>query len=324
MILKQKPEDFRVKEVLGLPTGEGKYSYYIMRKKSMNTLDAVKGVAKKFGVDAKRVSFAGLKDRNAVTEQYISVLNGPEKSFKSGSLEVEFLGKGKEQVDSTILQGNEFEITVRGLDKVLAKVLLSFPNYFDGQRFGIEMKNHQVGKALVKKEFLEACMLIGLDATKENCISVLQRNKRLVKLCFSAYQSHIFNRALAEYISSNVKSVEKDYGFGKLAFPLEDVDNVKLPLVQFDTEFDGKIEKIYSEIMEDEGITKKDFIIRQLPFLVSATAYRDAIAKVEGFTIVSTERDDLNEGKKQVLKFTLPKGSYATMLLKYAYAVNGD
>ncbi|MFH1638298.1 MAG: tRNA pseudouridine(13) synthase TruD [Candidatus Woesearchaeota archaeon] len=314
MILKKVPEDFKVKEIINLEKCEGKYSYYLLRKKGMNTMDAVMEVARKMGVEAKKIGYAGLKDKNAVTEQYISVIHGKEKSFKAKYLDVEYLGKGKVAIDSTILVGNEFEIVVRGLDEVLETPIDKFPNYFDEQRFGVDMKNHLVGKALLKKEFLEACNLMGLEATKESSVSVLQKNKRLVKLCFSAYQSYLFNLALAEYIKKNAKHIEKRYSFGNLIFPLEDVPNIRLPLLQFDTE-----EDIYDGIMADEGIEKRDFVVRQLPFLISTTFYRDAIASVGNFTIVSTEDDDKGK-KKQLLKFTLLKGSYATMLLKFCEA----
>lgn len=308
MLIKQKPEDFKVKEILDLKIGKGDYSYYLMKKKEMNTLNAVRIISNKLKT---KVGYAGLKDKNAITEQYISIFKGKEQSFKLNNIEVTYLGKGKVPIDTTLLLGNEFIITVREV-KVPLKSVKSFPNYFDEQRFGIELKNHLVGKSIVKKDFLAACKLMNIDANKENCIAMLQKNIKLTKLCFSAYQSYIFNLALAEYIRNNSKFIEKEYPFGKLAFPLEDVKNITLPLLQFDTELNSDIREIYKKIMEKEGITKQDFLIRQLPNLITTTCYRDAIAEVKDFKIIIQDNT-------QILSFFLKKGSYATMLLKYAY-----
>ncbi|MBL7051626.1 MAG: tRNA pseudouridine(13) synthase TruD, partial [Nanoarchaeota archaeon] len=72
MKIKQIEEDFVVNEVLELEISEnGKNYYYLMTKKNWNTLDLVKEIKKRLKV--RDVGFAGLKDRKAITSQYISV-----------------------------------------------------------------------------------------------------------------------------------------------------------------------------------------------------------------------------------------------------------
>jgi len=102
-----------------------------------------------------------------------------------------------------------------------------------------------------------------------------------------------------------------------LAFPKEEMKNVKIPLLNFDTEFKGKIGSIYEEILEEEGISLRDFIIRQLPKMVSLSEKRDAFVEVKDLKIGRLTTDELYKGKKkQRVSFTLPKGSYATILIR--------
>ena len=77
-------------------------------------------------------------------------------------------------------------------------------------------------------------------------------------------------------------------------------------MLAFDTEwYDKEIESLYAEIMEKEGITQEDFITRQFPALLPKTKERALFVPVKNFT-----------QKKTTLSFFLPKGSYATILLK--------
>jgi tRNA(Glu) U13 pseudouridine synthase TruD len=82
------------------------------------------------------------------------------------------------------------------------------------------------------------------------------------------------------------------------------IKNVPVPLVNFDTEFKG-IAKNYVKILQDEGIKTSDFLIRQKPYLISDTVFRDLICDVKEIYY-----------KNKVLKFFLGKGSYASVYLK--------
>lgn len=322
MKIKQVPEDFIVKEVLNLKIEGGPYTYFNMKKKNWNTLDAVSEIAKKLNVSDKMINFAGIKDKHAVTEQIVSVFRigeGKLEALQIKDIEIKILGAGKEKVHTDMLVGNEFVITVRDLDEVNEKKPKHVANYFDEQRFGMGSDNHVAGKALVMKEFKKACEIMKLDAEGNDYVGALRKNPRLLKLIFNSYQSYLFNLALADYVKmKSKKRFEVKSDFGTLVFS-DYHDDVELPLLQFDTELEGDIKKIYDKIMKDEGLSMKDFIIRQLPDLLSSTLYRKAFAEVEDFSS-ETSNDELNPGKKkQVLDFKLPKGSYATIVVKCLY-----
>ena len=73
-VLRHSPEDFEVRERLGFePDGEGEHVFLRVQKRQLNTLDLVQRVAKLSGVSARDIGYSGLKDRNAVTSQWLSV-----------------------------------------------------------------------------------------------------------------------------------------------------------------------------------------------------------------------------------------------------------
>jgi len=144
--IKEKPEDFFVRELkeLKLKT-EGKYAYFLMRKRNMTTFEAVERISRLLGIKAGRISYAGLKDKRAVTEQYIAVkgLKSPSE-VQEENLSLTFLGYGDEPLRMGDIEGNYFRITLRGvrrsrsyIEKQISFVRsFGFENYFGEQRFG--------------------------------------------------------------------------------------------------------------------------------------------------------------------------------------------
>src|SRR3546814_18565350 len=73
-VLKATAEDFQVDEVLDIPlTGEGEHLWIWVEKRGLNTEEAARRIAKAAGVSLRTVSYAGLKDRQALTRQWFSV-----------------------------------------------------------------------------------------------------------------------------------------------------------------------------------------------------------------------------------------------------------
>ena len=144
MKIKDIAEDFLVEEVLDLKIEEGSYYYYRVTKKNWNTLDLIEEIGRRLHV--KDVGYAGMKDRNAITTQYISVQK--KITFPLKDIEFEYFGTGKQRIFLGSLKGNQFTITLRNLDKKVSAVK-EVVNYFGEQRFST--KNALIGKMLVKK-----------------------------------------------------------------------------------------------------------------------------------------------------------------------------
>ena len=73
-VLKHTAEDFQVNEVLDIPlSGAGEHLWLWVEKRGLNTEDAAKRIARAAGVPLKAISYAGLKDRQALTRQWFSL-----------------------------------------------------------------------------------------------------------------------------------------------------------------------------------------------------------------------------------------------------------
>ena len=153
-LLKAECADFVVKEQLGYDmSGDGEFVAVKVRKTDCNTLFVGEQLAKFAGISARNMSYAGLKDRKAVTEQWFSLQmpGQPTPDFSQFSLEgVEILEVTRHQRKIRIgsLQGNHFEILLRNTEETdELKVRLDFlakngfPNYFTEQRFGRDSNN---------------------------------------------------------------------------------------------------------------------------------------------------------------------------------------
>ena len=153
-LLKAECADFVVKEQLGYDmSGDGEFVAVKVRKTDCNTLFVGEQLAKFAGISARNMSYAGLKDRKAVTEQWFSLQmpGQPTPDFNQFSLEgVEILDVTRHQRKIRIgsLQGNHFEILLHNVEETdELKVRLDFlakngfPNYFTEQRFGRDGNN---------------------------------------------------------------------------------------------------------------------------------------------------------------------------------------
>ncbi|QUH23512.1 tRNA pseudouridine(13) synthase TruD [Methanobacterium alkalithermotolerans] len=161
-------EDFYVEEIPEtIPTGEGPNTWMWIEKKGRTTLDVVLDIARDLKLSRKRMGFAGMKDKKAVTRQWLGISN-----FESKDLEpildkyhhVKFIKVTQNQKKLRMgqLLGNKFRILIRNIEnpdesafeaqKVLKKLEeVGTPNYYGWQRFGKPRSNtHLVGKALTK------------------------------------------------------------------------------------------------------------------------------------------------------------------------------
>jgi tRNA pseudouridine13 synthase len=145
MKLKSRPEDFAVEEIAQPETGGGPFALYRLTKKSLGTPEAVDAVCRAFRVPRAAVGIGGLKDRHALTRQFLSIQRGPKRNLRQTNLELEYLGQTPRAFESRDIIANRFEIVLRSLERVdvdgISAALpeveeYGVPNYFDEQRFG--------------------------------------------------------------------------------------------------------------------------------------------------------------------------------------------
>lgn len=94
--------------------------------------------------------------------------------------------------------------------------------------------------------------------------------------------------------------------------------NVLVPIVGFGTEYeDKKMKSIIQDFLSRDGLTERDFVIQQIKGLSSFGEQRPLYVSLKNLSVGSLKADDLNKGKyKLKVSFSLPKGSYATNVLK--------
>ncbi len=339
--IKETPEDFVVEEVPVAFSGTGPYAIYALRKRGMTTHQALAALSRRFSVPQDRWGVAGLKDRRAVTTQYVSLKGRKDLHMAEPCLELSYHAQHDRPLTPGQLQGNAFRITVRNLDKddlALVEQAVRYlnaqhnriPNYFDEQRFSAH--NVAIGRLLVRKRFGEALDLLiqtaaqgpQLEAARKlspndvvGCLRLLPRKQLLFYI--HAYQSWIFNELLAQVCIAQGVWKRTSYSHGMFVFPRSlTVLPASLPLVGFGTD-----QTVLGGAALPESIKPRDFVFPSIPELSSAGGERPANAAVADITLGEPLPDTLHTGKlQQEVAFHLPKGSYGSLVIRYLFAPN--
>jgi tRNA pseudouridine13 synthase len=191
--LRATPEDFRVDEVPAYaPAGSGPHLYLRVEKRGRTTRDALRTLAAALGVPDRDAGYAGLKDKDAVTTQWLSfpVAQDPDPARLAASgLTVLEVSRHQNKLRPGHVRANRFAVQVRGGDLARAEACAAalaargLPNFYGPQRFGVAGDNAAVGRALLRGE-----------RTPE--VARAARDRFLRRLSISAFQSHLFNRWL--------------------------------------------------------------------------------------------------------------------------------
>jgi hypothetical protein len=90
MKLKRIPEDFQVDELVALQPGDsGPFALYRLTKQSLGTREAIDAIIERWRMPRGAIAFAGLKDRHALTRQYVTIQSGPPRGFGQTNFELE-------------------------------------------------------------------------------------------------------------------------------------------------------------------------------------------------------------------------------------------
>ncbi|ADO10606.1 putative hydrogenase subunit [Pantoea vagans C9-1] len=187
-VIKANPEDFVVVEDLGYSAdGEGEHLLVRIRKVGANTRFVAEALAKYLGIHQRDMSYAGMKDRHAVTEQTLCFrLPGnamPDlRGFSLEGVDILQVVRHKRKLRIGALAGNAFRLVIRQIsdrDAVETRLVqvrdAGAPNYFGEQRFGRGGNN-----------------LVMAEKWARNEIIIRDRNKR--SLMLSAARSALFNQ----------------------------------------------------------------------------------------------------------------------------------
>ncbi|MEM0448304.1 MAG: tRNA pseudouridine(13) synthase TruD [Methanomassiliicoccales archaeon] len=175
-VLKRKVEDFVVEEISRPPPEdpEGRFTIAKVTSTNWETNRLVRALAHQLGISRHRISFAGTKDKRAVTSQLMCFEAPLEKvrELRLHQVSVENAYRSRRNITIGDLIGNAFRIRISGCTvegkelKARARSTFSlleelggFPNFFGVQRFGsLRPITHIVGRHIVRGEFEQACL----------------------------------------------------------------------------------------------------------------------------------------------------------------------
>lgn len=186
--LKRAPEDFVVEELPAyLPSGEGEHLYLWVEKRGLNTQDAARALARALETRVENAGWAGLKDRNAVTRQWMSFhcKHTPEAaSLEVPGLRVLTVSRHGNKLRTGHLKGNRFWLRLADVpdehdahaEQALAHLTqVGLPAYFGGQRFGHQGKNVRAAWAWIvqggrppQKPFMRKLLVSALQSALFN------------------------------------------------------------------------------------------------------------------------------------------------------------
>lgn len=388
MKLKSRPEDFRVVEQLDFEEDpEGEFRIHKLHKEKLSTHEALSAIVERARVPREDITYAGLKDRQAVTEQFVAI-RGRAVDLKLANLRLRAVGRSARPITSKMSRGNRFTIVVRDLDReqaVAARrnlpsvVKTGYPNYFDDQRFGcvrhgqgfalrelLQGRPEQALKQLIAtpsaiavsgdvklKTILKdhwgdwaRCGSIArgpvyrpvfehLVRHPDDFVGALERLPTRVKLIHAyAFQSALWNNALSHVIAGRVPFVHRLWlptEIGRLAAwrNLEResgdfFDGLETPLYGPDgTGGHPVFQRAMADELQKAGVTAEDFRARKVSGMVLVEEPRAPVVRPTDVERVRMAPDDDEAGRFLVqLEFSLPRGAYATMLLKRLFATN--
>jgi len=380
MRLKVSPDDFRVRELLEYEADpRGEHYVHLLRKEKLDTVQALTELARVCGISRRDIAFAGLKDRQGVTEQWISV-RGRRLDLRRRDLQVVFQGRTSRPITSKQSAGNAFEVVLRELregdvERLRARLLNArvsgFPNYFDDQRFG----NVKHGQGFILRDVLagdyesalkqliaepspraitgdvklkrilrakwgdwEACAAIARGPAFRRVFGILAQTgdfraalaalpPRTKLIHAYAYQSYLWNRALSRWLRLELTQAQQTEVWtvlGRLRAwsklpeaKVARLQRLEAPLFAGDIAGgEPSYRAALDAVLRREEVTTADCARAALPGLELKTELRNALVIPGDLVLEGPRPDKHSDGLAVKLSFSLPRGSYATMLIK--------
>ena len=389
MKLKRLPEDFQVDELTKVTPTSGEFALYQLTKQSIGTPEVINSVVERWKIPRRRISYGGLKDKHALTTQFVTVHHGPKKPLMQKSFELLYLGQVNRAFTATDIEGNRFTIILRDMateEVEQAKVAVEavrrdgLPNYFDDQRFGSlgdsgewiarpwclgnwertlwlaladphrdDRSDDKKQKAILRdhwgrwgecKQALDRShrrSIVTFLADKEAAGKLIDfrgafcnLNIDLRGLYLSAFQSALWNRMLTRRLTENaapesiipfelksgpacfVTSFLSPWS-GSNAAPIE--DELPLPSARGKLE-EGPTLDLLNAVVAEEGLEKRQLRVKYPRDSFFSKSCRKTVIAIPDLDFESTDDDLYPKRKKVRLAFDLPRGSYATIVVK--------
>lgn len=381
MKLKCVPEDFEVEELAEIKLAEGPFALYRLTKRSIGTPEAISSIQRRWKLLRRQISYGGLKDKHAVTRQWVTIHRGPKRDLEQDKLTLEYQGQTTQPFGPQEIAGNRFRIVIRDLTEPAATKIverakqlatIGVPNYFDDQRFGsLGVSGEFIARPWCAGNYERALWLALADPNvhdrladrdekrvlRDNwgdwpaCKAALPKCSRrsivtflvdhpadfrrafallpvdMRSLWLAAFQSDLWNHIAAVWLKTHVPEeflfpVQLDTG--QLPF-LRDVpanlpenfftQALPLPSARLHLD-DDPLGPLYESVLTREGTALRELRVKYPRDSFFSKGERTAILRIEKTTAQPGDDDQYPGRKRVTLQFTLPRGSYATIVIK--------
>ncbi len=193
-IVKEKPEDFIVVEDIALPERGEDVFLYFLRKSGRTTLSVVKELKKNYGLGKGNIAFAGMKDRDGITYQYLTTTKSIGEKVDGNGYTLWHIGNVSKHLERDALRGNIFALTIRGASDINLDVLpYGFVNYFDYQRFAV-FSEGMAAKLILKRKYKEALWILLTPGTRQRIKDAFadENFSECLKLARTPWERRIF------------------------------------------------------------------------------------------------------------------------------------
>lgn len=320
--IRAHPEDFVVTEVPAyLPAGEGEHLYVFLEKRGLTTRQVFDHLHQALRIPEKSIGVAGLKDKHALTRQWISFPARyqdrlPQLEELEGVRVLE-TGLHKNKLGVGHLRGNRFEIVIRdvfpdALDTARAVLerlgKLGVPNYYGPQRFGLGGRNPLRGYELVTRGRGR-----GRPWLKKFLIGSLQ------SLLFNDWLALRAERGLYDRLVRG-DVAKKHATRGEFIVEDPDVENPRAAALEISATGPLHGRKYYEA--RDEARAIEDEVLASYGLERESFGARKGARRPIRFPLEEAAVTEVADGLK--LSFFLPKGAYATALLREVMKKNPE
>ena len=328
-VIKQQYSDFQVDEELGFAaSGAGGHLLVQLRKVDVSTTDVARQLASVTGNRLEEIGYSGMKDRRGQCSQWFSVpfagdVEQALSELKAKGIELLHSQRNHRKLRIGSHKSNHFRLLLRRCrgsreafeERLAAISRRGVPNYFGAQRFGRDMSN--LGQ--VVRLFETGKEHGGQGGGK--------RHRR--GMLFSAARAYLFNQVVSErlaqgnwnqHVEGDVLNLDGTDRYFPVAAGAWD-ETLGQRLDRFDIHISGPLAGTRNNkdryTSRTEAADIEESVLQRFPVLVAGL--RDfglkAARRPLRFAVADLEWAWDETGDLQ-LRFTLPKGAYATSLLR--------
>ncbi len=318
--LKTFAADFTVDEELGFePTGEGEHLFLQIEKVGLTTRELIERVATDFSINARDIGYSGLKDKIAVSRQWLSLhlpgqVNVISMPIPDGYIILNQVWHNKKLRPGSH-SSNRFEVLLRdvsGMNDVTCRQIesirrLGMANYFGQQRFGSGSDN------------VRQALRVFANARKARKLS---RNRK--SLYLSALRSELFNQILSKRIEANIwqEPVEGDCFMlaGSRSVFQETLDEeIFTRYREFDISSTASLYGIGANMHGDRALEIEKQVYRDNPEICRYLSEQNVSRQMRAIRVDVKEFTFDYDADKKLLKVRaiLPRGCFFTTLLDH-------